>query len=77
LRFHIEQQFTKGFTWENYGTVWHVDHRIPCIFAKDEETLRALFQYTNLQPLLIKDNLSKGSSFDLKEAEEFLAGLKF
>ena len=25
---HIEQQFTEGMSWENYGE-WHIDHKIP------------------------------------------------
>lgn len=59
---HLERQFTKGMSWENYGhygKVWHIDHIIPLSSAKTEEETLKLFHYTNLQPLWAKDNLEK------------------
>jgi hypothetical protein len=58
---HIEKQFTKGMTWENYGE-WHVDHIIPLASAKTEEELIKLCHYKNLQPLWAIDNMIKGSN---------------
>jgi hypothetical protein len=55
---HIERQFTKGMTWDNYGK-WHLDHIYPVAKAKDEEELLRLNHYTNFQPLWAKDNISK------------------
>lgn len=55
---HIERQFKKGMTWENHGE-WHIDHIIPLASAKNEEELKALCHYTNLQPLWAKENISK------------------
>jgi hypothetical protein len=26
---YIEKQFTKGMTWRNYATHWHLDHIVP------------------------------------------------
>ena len=26
---HIEKQFKPNMSWENYGTLWHIDHKIP------------------------------------------------
>ena len=31
LKKHLEKQFTKGMTWDNYGK-WHIDHIIPVSF---------------------------------------------
>jgi len=65
LRLHLEQQFTEGMTWENYGiNGWHVDHIQPLASAKTEDELVALCHYTNLQPLWCLDNLSKGATFE-------------
>lgn len=60
LRKHLERQFTKGMTWENYGK-WHIDHIKPCakfdLTKADQQ--QACFHYTNLQPLWAIDNLRK------------------
>ena len=62
LKEHLENMFSDGMTWENYGFYgWHIDHIIPLSSAKDEDGLKKLCHYTNLQPLWCKDNLSKGS----------------
>ena len=63
---HLEKQFTKGMSWENYGE-WHIDHIIPCASAKTEEELIKLFHYTNLQPLWAADNMSKGKKIIEKQ----------
>lgn len=64
LREHLEAQFTKGMTWENYGQPgWEIDHIRPCASfdLSDSEQLAACFHYTNLQPLWGPDNWKKGS----------------
>jgi hypothetical protein len=61
-RAHIESQFTKGMSWNNYGVHgWHIDHILPCASfdMADQSQQRQCFHYTNLQPLWAKDNLSK------------------
>jgi len=62
LRQHLEAQFTEGMTWDNHGE-WHIDHVKPCASfdLTDAEQQRECFNYTNLQPLWAKDNLSKGA----------------
>jgi len=57
----MESQFTKEMNWENYGSVWHVDHVIPLsLFDLTDKEHRAIAgHYTNLQPLTVKDNIKK------------------
>ena len=59
VKAHIEKQFQPGMTWNNHGE-WHIDHVIPLSSAKNEQELKRLFHYTNLQPLWKLDNLRKG-----------------
>jgi len=63
---HFECQFKKGMTWKNHGTVWHVDHIIPCCkFDLTDPRQQAMcFNYLNLQPLFAQDNLRKGSRLE-------------
>ena len=53
-------------TWENHGKLWHIDHIVPLATAETEEDLYKLFHYTNLQPLLVQDNLKKSSTYEGK-----------
>jgi hypothetical protein len=60
LKKHLENKFTQGMSWANYGK-WHVDHIRPCAsfdLRKPSEQ-RKCFHYTNLQPLWAIDNLEK------------------
>ena len=63
LWIYLEKTFKPGMTKDNYGKVWHVDHKIPCAafdLTKPEEQAKC-FHYTNLQALFAKENLSKGA----------------
>ena len=54
-------KFNNGMSWNNYGSIWHIDHIIPCKafnMEKEEERNRC-FHYTNLQPLMAGDNCAK------------------
>jgi len=65
LKSHLEEQFTEGMTWENYGS-WHVDHIKPCAsydLSLDSEQ-KACFNYSNLQPLWAEDNLKKADKYE-------------
>jgi hypothetical protein len=64
-RNHIESQFIKGMSWDNYGE-WHIDHKIPCkaFDLKDPIQQRQCFHYSNLQPLWAEDNLKKSAKIE-------------
>ena len=60
LKSHLEEQFQEGMSWENHGLFgWHIDHIIPLSSAKNEDELKELCHYTNLQPLWAIDNIRK------------------
>jgi hypothetical protein len=66
---HLESQFSKGMTWDNWGvTGWHIDHIRPlCSFdLTDRDQWLDACSYKNLQPLWAKDNLSKGGKHNTK-----------
>lgn len=64
LSSHLESQFTKHMTWDNYGSYWHVDHIIPC--AKFDHSIPSqvaqCWHWTNLRPLEAKANIAKSDS---------------
>jgi hypothetical protein len=62
LKIHLEKQFKKGMTWNNYGK-WHIDHIKPCAsFDLSLETEQKIcFHYTNLQPLWAIENIKKSN----------------
>jgi hypothetical protein len=65
LRSHLEKQFKLGMTWENYGSHWHVDHRIPLASGTTPEEVMGLSHWTNLQPLEALENLLKSDKMPL------------
>lgn len=59
---HLENQFNKGMSWENYGE-WHVDHKLPITYFNikemgDSEFMKC-WSLDNLQPLWAKENIKK------------------
>jgi hypothetical protein len=62
LKQHLESQFTKGMTWDNYGE-WHIDHITPRAKLKyettDDENFKKCWSLDNLQPLWALDNIKK------------------
>lgn len=61
---HLEERFTKGMNWYNYGK-WHIDHIIPQDFFEFESTndveFKMCWRLENLQPLWSGDNIKKGN----------------
>ena len=68
LKQRLEMNFKPNMTWENHGTLWHIDHRKPlCKFSfvlpdgtPNYEQIRLANSLANLQPLYVTENLSKG-----------------
>lgn len=62
LKNHIEKQFSENMTWDLVmsGKI-HLDHIIPLSVAKDEEELKKLCHYTNLQPMWGDENIRKSN----------------
>lgn len=59
---HIESQFSKGMSWENYGRYgWHIDHIVEChrFDLSDPEQQKKCFHYSNQRPLWWTDNLTR------------------
>lgn len=67
LMYHLQEKFTKGMSWDNYGRGgWEIDHIKPCAkfdLSKKSEQLKC-FNYTNLQPLWAEDNRKKGNKYN-------------
>jgi len=68
LKKHIEKKFKQGWTWDNYGTVWHIDHKTPVsVFnfeRPDDIDFRLCWSLKNLQPLGAKENIIKGNKIN-------------
>lgn len=68
LKAHIESLFKPGMTWENYGTVWEIDHKMPIAafnFDSPEHVeFRLCWSLENLQPLGVSENRSKGAKIE-------------
>jgi hypothetical protein len=63
LKLHLQNQFRDGMAWNNHGSHWHIDHIKPCAsfdLSNPKEQSKC-FHYSNLQPLLVSENLRKSS----------------
>lgn len=65
---HLEKLFKPGWTWENYGTVWQIDHKIPIAVFNYEHPgdldFRICWSLKNLQPMDKIDNAKKGTKME-------------
>ena len=64
FKHHIEKQFRRGMTWDNYGTYWHVDHILPCASFDhtNKKQIAQCWHYTNLRPLCAAENMLKSDT---------------
>lgn len=66
FKIYLEQQFTDGMSWDNYGMTWHVDHIKPVslfdLTLADQQ--QQAFHYTNCQPLFAEHNLKKSNKYE-------------
>lgn len=66
LRGWLESQFQPGMTWENYGTVWNIDHVVPFSWWDIRNHPNHAFEashYSNLRPISVMDNLAKNNRY--------------
>jgi hypothetical protein len=73
LRFHIENQFHSGMSWDNYGIYWSIDHIIAQSYYNylDEEDIKKCWNLRNLRPLLIEENISKNNKMYYKLIDRY------
>ena len=68
LKRHLEKLFKPGMTWENYGSYWQIDHKIPVAAfnfkTPDDIDFKRCWSLFNLQPLEAIQNASKGARID-------------
>ncbi|MGH7974737.1 MAG: hypothetical protein ACREBR_04380 [bacterium] len=62
LRQYLSTKFDGNMSWNNYGTYWEIDHIAPLsnFDLTDRNQFLKAVRYTNLQPLTIPNNRSKG-----------------
>ncbi len=69
----FELLFDGEMTWDNHGSLWHIDHIKPCcsynLLNKDE--LKACFHWSNLRPLLALENQKKTNKIDEDLIKEY------
>lgn len=65
LRAYLENKFLPTMTWDNYGTLWHIDHILPCASfdLSDPEQQNKCFHYSNLQPLFAVTTIIDGIEY--------------
>ncbi len=65
LKAHLELQFRRGMTWDNYGSKWHIDHIRPVssfsFSSPGDPEFKECWSLWNLQPMWAKKNISKGA----------------
>jgi hypothetical protein len=70
FRFHIERQFTKGMSWDNWGNGdgrWNLDHIRPLASFNlaDADEFRIAVHFMNYRPLWWRDNIEKGARLEV------------
>jgi hypothetical protein len=69
----LQYNLQEGMTLQNHGKVWHIDHTIPCsLFQLNEETeQRRCFHWSNVKPMLVLENHSKGNKYSQEEVNTY------
>lgn len=75
---HLESQFRKGMSWDNYGIDgWHVDHILPCATFdhNDPKQVAQCWHWTNLRPLWAKENMNKSDTITEPQMNLLFGGM--
>lgn len=61
LKLYIENKFYDGMTWNNWGSVWELDHikELHTFDLTDRKQFLEAVHHTNLQPLTLADHKKK------------------
>ena len=60
LMSHLQSLFKDGMTVDNYGEVWHIEHRVAkCWYSNTEEDIRRCWSKKNIAPEFGHENLTK------------------
>ena len=64
----IIHQLYGNMTLENYGSVWQIDHclAVASFNLLDENDMKKCFNWVNLRPMHLKDNIIKGDKIDIR-----------
>ena len=64
---HLQSKLSTDMTWDNYGSLWQVDHITPKSWFKydsaEHPEFKKCWALANLQPKLTTDNIKKGNRF--------------
>ena len=57
-----------NMTLENYGSVWQIDHclAVASFNLLDENDMKKCFNWANLTPMYVKDNIIKADKIDMR-----------
>src|SRR4030095_8045096 len=63
LRSYLESQFIGTMSWDNYGSLWEVDHIVPRSYfnLSNMYDVKRCWHYSNLRPLWRKKNRSRSN----------------
>ena len=64
---HLKRKLKSGMTMKNYGTYWHIDHKIPKAYfsykTNQDPDFKRCWSLNNLEPLYGSENLKKNSVY--------------
>lgn len=71
---HLESQFIGDMSWANYGTLWHIDHIIPCAAFDWSRPSHLIWcwHHLNLRPLLASENVIKADILSNGQTASYL-----
>ena len=63
----IQFRFDSEMAWDNFGTLWQIDHILPISLfnLKNTNEIKTCFHWTNLQPLYSDQNRLKSNKLEL------------